>query len=75
MERLTKGVMCCQCHSVYFDVGGLVQHIAEHPTHKFWKFGEGKGAFYIEPMLNREISTQLLIYPVTHDEIKPEGSA
>ena len=61
MQQLTKGVCCCQCFSVIFDVGQLVQHLADNPSHKHWKFGDGKGALFIELMLNREITTSLLM--------------
>jgi len=68
MGNLTKGLCCCQCYSVIFDVSNLVQHIAENPSHNYWKFGDGNGVIYMVPMLNRQIHDEITYQEELHEK-------
>lgn len=53
-KKETEGLQCLKCCSVVFSIDGLLKHLINEPTHKYWKYGEGKGVVYLK--LLKEVS-------------------
>ncbi|KAF5071330.1 hypothetical protein DSECCO2_213130 [anaerobic digester metagenome] len=51
-DKITEGVTCMACGSVYFDVGALVRHAIENPQHNAYTFGKRRGVLIITPLLD-----------------------
>ncbi len=48
MKKETEGIQCLSCNSVVFSIDSLIKHMIEDKSHKYWKYGDGKGVLFLK---------------------------
>jgi hypothetical protein len=56
--KITEGLTCMDCQSVFFSIDALVSHILENPGHHNYKWGKTEGVLRIDALLNYDLAAK-----------------